>query len=194
MNTRILKFAGLAVITLAGSTLLARADDGHHDACAWSDEAAKKDGDAIGKELVAGNNSFIPLLDKHYGPKGDRKCAAPAFLDELALYEKQQIGRSDVTLFPAPVPPGKGQFSSPYVAADGTTKGYTVEFVNIYANDAVIALKTGSFPEAINKYILEHLNDKDVEPFKLEFDRRRGNLPYDANIVGTDVVIEDSAK
>jgi hypothetical protein len=33
-----------------------------------------------------------------------------------------------------------------------------------------------------------------VEIFKLEFDRRKGNLPYDANIVGTDVVIEDSAK
>ena len=194
MKTRILAFAGLAALALAGRTLMARADDGHHETCAWSDEAAKKDGDAIGKELVAGNNSFIPLLDKHYGPKGDRKCAAPSFLDELALYEKQQIGRSDVTLLPVPVPPEKGQFSSPYVAADGSTKGYTVELVNIYADDAVIALKTGSFPEAINKYISEHLNEKDVEIFKLEFDRRKGNLPYDANIVGTDVVIEDSAK
>ena len=194
MKTRILAFAGLAALALAGRTLMARADDGHHEPCAWSDEAAKKDGDAIGKEQVAGNNSFIPLLDKHYGPKGDRKCAAPAFLDELALYEKQQLGRSDVTLLPAPVPPEKGQFSSPYVASDGSTKGYTVEFVNIYANDAAIAMKTCSFPEAINKYTSENLNEKDVETFKLEFDRRKGKLPYDANIVGTDVVIEDSAK
>ena len=87
MNTRILKFAGLAVITLAGSTLLARADDGHHDPCAWSDEAAKKDGDAIGKELVAGNNSFIPLLDKHYRPKGDRNVRRLPFLTSW-LYMK----------------------------------------------------------------------------------------------------------
>ena len=71
------------------------------DACAWSDAAAKKDGDDFGKELVAGTNNFELLIDNHYGPNGDRQCAAPAFLDELSAYEQQHLGRTDVTLLPA---------------------------------------------------------------------------------------------
>ena len=63
---------------------------------------------------------------------------------------------------------------------------------NIYANDAVVALKAGALTSPINTFLSRHVNEKDVDAFKTEFERRKGTLPYKATVIGTDVVIEST--
>lgn len=164
------------------------------DACAWSDAKAKRDGDALGKLLVEGDSNFIVLLTKHYGPNGDRSCAAPAFLDELASYEKNhQGGRIDVTLLPQYEKPEAGHYNSPYPARDGTIKGYSIDYTNLQAENAVYMLKHGSTPADVTNFLVDGdpVNERDLGLFQKEFDRRKGKLPYDVSIVGTDIVVTE---
>jgi hypothetical protein len=178
---QILKEDGIANVVLAS------------DACAWDDAKAKSDADALGKLLVDGDSNFIVILNKHYGPKGDRSCAAPVFLTELAAYEQQKIGRSDVRLLPQYEKPEAGHFNSPYPDRDGTIKGYSIDYTNLQAQNAVYMLGHGSNPTEVNNFLIDGdpINDKDTELFKKEFDRRKGSLPYDVVIVGTDVEIKE---
>lgn len=178
------RIAGVGALVAAG------------EACASDFAQAEYDAEVLGKLLVVGDSHFVVLLNKHYGAHGDRRCAAAAFLAELADYERRRLGRSDVRLSPRYEAPEAGRFASTYSADDGAVRGYSVDYTNLQAQNAVYMLRHGSAPIEVNRFLAagDAVNLHDMELFKREFDRRKAGLPYDVVLTRSEVEIEQRAE
>jgi len=155
-------------------------------ACAISEADAKQNAHEFVDLYLTGTNNFQLFFDEDWGPNGTKRCALEPFLAEFSSYERERVGRSDLSYGFPPMKPVKGYFSSIYTDSKGETKGFKLSMITVYLNDSFVALKAGASPTGKMADFLENHVNPDFAPLFVElFNKNKGDeLHFKAYLFG----------
>ena len=176
------------VIAGGPTPCLAAEDQGNPAvACAISEADAKQNAHEFVDLYLTGTNNFLLFFDRDWGPNGTKRCALEPFLAEFSSYEREKIGRSDLTYgFPPPTQPIKGYFQSKYTDSKGETNVFKMSMITVYLNDRFVALKAGASPtRKLADFLEHHVNHDSAQLFVDLFNKNKGDdLHFRASLFG----------